>query len=76
MALKKYLIEIDSINPMARKGTYVYECTRYDYGAAKTDTALLNRHCVTVTYNEDGDYPFLVLPMDILSEVLNEDSKS
>lgn len=39
------------------KGAIVYSCLRSDYGLSSDDTRILGYPCISVTLNEDGDYP-------------------
>jgi hypothetical protein len=50
-------------------GTIVYESTKHDYGLASDDTDITGIYHVSVTLNEDGDYPFFTIPFEDLEAV-------
>lgn len=50
-------------------GTKLYEALKHDYGLAKDDTRTYEREYVSVTRNEDGDYPLFTIPKSLLEEV-------
>lgn len=68
--VKKYrLLEDATTNKTATKGSIVYSCEKYDYGLANDDTRLLGVKCVSVTFDENGDYPFFTVKQSILEEI-------
>lgn len=65
----KYKMLVDSkLEPKATKGTIVYQCSKYDYGCASDDESILGVPCMSVTLNEDGDYPFFVVRISDIEE--------
>lgn len=46
----------------ARAGDVVYTSKGYDYGLASDDTRLTGIEHVSVTLNENGDYPSFTVP--------------
>lgn len=43
-------------------GDTVYYCKGHDYGCANDDSRMTGIEHVSVTINEDGDYPFFTIP--------------
>ena len=62
----KYKLLVDRFEHGA--GTIVYKSPKYDYGLARDDTNHTGRPHISVTLNEDGDYPFFTVPVDALKE--------
>lgn len=58
--MKKYELLADRFDH--KRGTVVYETRAHDYGLARDDTNMTGIQHVSVTINEDGDYPFFTVP--------------
>jgi len=58
-----------SANEATEVGDIVYESAKHDYGLASDDTDITGIYHVSVTFNEDGDYPFFTIPFEDLEEV-------
>ena len=43
-------------------GETVYPCKKYDYGSAQDDAEMFGEPCISVTRDENGDYPFITIP--------------
>ena len=69
MYLKKYRLKFDRFGHAA--GTIVYDCKGHDYGCANDDTRFTGIEHISVTTNEDGDYPFFTVSRNYL-ESINE----
>lgn len=66
----KYRMLTDStIEPAATKGTVVQKCANHDYGCASDDTRITGVPHISLTLNENGDYPFFTHPFNQLEEV-------
>jgi hypothetical protein len=50
-------------------GDTVYEAQMHDYGLARDDTRHRGFEHVSVTFEEDGGYPFFTIPLRDLKEV-------
>ena len=50
-------------------GDVVFDCTMFDYGLSSDDTRMLGIEHISVTYNEDGSYPFFTIPVKDLREI-------
>jgi len=50
-------------------GTVVYDSVKHDYGLASDDTRLTGVEHVSVTLNEDGDYPTFTVALDNLEKI-------
>jgi hypothetical protein len=60
----KYKLKVDRFQHKA--GAIVYDQRGYDYGLASDDTRYTGIQHVSVTLNEDGDYPgFTVAERDL-----------
>lgn len=65
-----YRMKVDStIEPKAKKGTIVYDSMKPDYGLANDDTRFTGVMHISVTLNEDGDYPFFTVPLSDLERI-------
>lgn len=65
MKPKSYRVMFDRVlqeEVVAKKNDIVYDCMKYDYGLSNDDTRFLGVHHVSVTFNEDGDYPCFTIP--------------
>jgi hypothetical protein len=61
---KAYRMLRDSkLEPRATAGTAVYEQAGYDYGLSSDDTRITGIEHISVTLNEDGDYPGFTVPV-------------
>ena len=60
--MKYKMLEDSKINSEVKCGDIVYSCSKPDYGLASNDTAMTGIHHISVTLNEDGDYPFFTVP--------------
>lgn len=68
--MSRYRMLKDAINePKAIAGTIVYACAKHDYGLSSDDTRMTGVRHISVTLNEDGDYPFFTVPEDSVEEV-------
>lgn len=68
--IRSYLLLSDSkIEPTAKEGMTVYESTKHDYGCASDDTRHTGVQHISVTFKEDGDYPFFTHPLHQLQEI-------
>ena len=68
---KKYVVLSDRTirgESFVKKGDYVYDQKGYDYGLASDDTRMTGVEHVTVTLNENGDYPGFTIPRNHLAE--------
>jgi hypothetical protein len=52
-----------------KKGTLVYILTGTDYGSSSMDSFITQIQHISVTTNEEGDYPFFTVPLHDLEEV-------
>lgn len=50
-------------------GDIVYDSIKHDYGLANDDTRITGIEHVSVTFKEDGDYPFFTIPRQDLEEL-------
>jgi hypothetical protein len=67
---KAFIMRRDSVlEPRAKKGTTVYECSRFDYGIARDDYFGSGVPHLSVTLDPNGDYPFFTVPMRDLEAV-------
>ncbi len=68
--MQKYRTLKDSIvEPSVKAGSIVYRQRGWDYGLASDDTRATGVEHVSVTLNEDGDYPGFTIPLRDLEEV-------
>lgn len=67
---KAFLLKSDS--PWAKAGSRVYELAGFDYGLARDDTLATGVQHVSVTLEEDGDYPSFTVPKKDLDPVEEE----
>lgn len=68
--MKKYkIIRSDRAAKDVEVGTIVYDSAKHDYGLSSDDTRMTGIYHVSVTLNEDGDYPFFTIPFVDLEEV-------
>jgi len=58
--IKKYLTD---------DGRVVYQFIHHDYGLSSDDTQSTGIKYVSVTLNENGDYPFFTIPVHELKEI-------
>lgn len=67
------MYEIIDVRRVANKdamvGETVYLCRGYDYGCASDDTRATGIEHVSVTYKEDGEYPFFTIPRGALRKI-------
>jgi len=52
-----------------KSGDAVFYCRGHDYGCASDDTAMTGIHHVSVTLDENGDYPFFTIPREDIKGV-------
>lgn len=64
--VKSFIVKESHLELVA--GETVYICKKYDYGSAEDDTELLGTRCVSVTRDENGDYPFFTIPYNKLQD--------
>jgi hypothetical protein len=70
MRPKAFRVKRDSqIEPLAKKGTVVYDLVGHDYGLASDDTRVTGKEHTSVTLKPDGGYPSFTIPVDDLEEV-------
>lgn len=50
-------------------GTILYDCLLPDYGVRSDNERLLNQPCSSVTQKRSGDYPFHIIPTNLLEPV-------
>lgn len=60
------IIRADRAATTCEIGQAVYACNGHDYGCASDDTRRLHLKHVSVTFNEDGAYPFFTIPAEDL----------
>lgn len=67
----KYIVNNASMsaNKSVQVGDTVYEHLGHDYGCSRDDTMYTGIEHISVTLNEDGDYPFFTIPKAHLNEV-------
>lgn len=66
----KFIVLKDSeLEKKATKGTFVYLLMRSDYGLSRDDTETTGIEHISVTLNEDGDYPSFTIPRNHLERV-------
>lgn len=63
------MLSDSNIGEGIKKGTTVYECVRHDYGCASDDTRITGVEHISVTVNDDGDYPFFTHPLNKLKKL-------
>lgn len=72
MEIKKFkVLRKPQSDPSIKIGSYVYECTKPDYGCASDDTRFTGVDHISVTLDKTGDYPFFTIPAQDLEEVSN-----
>jgi hypothetical protein len=67
---KRYVVLEDRTirgETMAKRGDIVYDQKGYDYGLSSDDTRATGIEHVTVTMNENGDYPGFTIPRNHLA---------
>lgn len=64
MKPKKFRVKWDSHD--AKQGEIVYDHMYSDYGCASDDSRVFKTPYVSVSYKEDGDYPFITVPKNSL----------
>ena len=67
--MKYTIIRADRAASEQVAGTVVYDATGYDYGCSSDDTRETGIQHVSVTLNENGDYPFFTIPREDLQAV-------
>ena len=68
--MKKYkIIRADRAAGEVEVGKFVYDSAGHDYGLASDDTQATGIQHVSVTLNENGDYPFFTIPLEDLTVV-------
>ena len=67
MKPKKYVLLNDRFDNKA--GTIVFKTRRNDFGCAVDDSRIEGVEHMSVTLNEDGDYPFFTVPVSGLKEI-------
>lgn len=70
--MQKYILAHDRVlrgEIMAKAGDAVYDQRGHDYGLASDDTRITGIEHVTVTLNENGDYPGFTVPKHHLIKV-------
>lgn len=67
MTTKKYKLLADRFDAPA--GSIVYKFNKYDYGLASDDTRYTGIEHISVTLNEDGDYPSFTVPLNQLKSI-------
>ena len=50
-------------------GCFVFKCVKYDYGTAKAASEVFGEWHIAVTLKDDGDYPFVTMPLSSLSAI-------
>lgn len=50
-------------------GDVVYKCIKGDYGSASQDTRMTGIRFISLTYDENGGYPFFTIPFDDVTEI-------
>lgn len=69
MGVKFKMLATSKVDPTLVAGDVVYRLSKYDYGSARTDSAAFGFSCVSVTRDQSGDYPFIVVPEHDLEAV-------
>ena len=70
MTIKKFkIIRADRAAMQVEVDDIVYDSVKHDYGLASDDTRITGIEHVSVTFKEDGDYPFFTIPRADLQEV-------
>jgi hypothetical protein len=65
--MTKYIVkDITRANGDVKVGDVVYDLHKADYGLANDDTRYTGIEHVSVTFNEDGDYPSFTIPLEDL----------
>jgi hypothetical protein len=72
MKPKKYKLLQFSSTGNRPANTVVYEAMVYDYNLAADDTAYTGKLHISVTLNENGDYPTFTVPLHNLEEINDE----
>ena len=67
MKIKKY--QVNDNTRFFKKGDIVYELIKTDYGLARNDTHFTGVYHVSVTRNENGDWPSCTIPLHNLTEI-------
>lgn len=68
--MSKYLLLKDSeYESSAKAGMIVYDFYKADFGLSVEDTKSTGVRHISVTLNEDGDYPFFTVPEHDLEEI-------
>lgn len=49
-------------------GDTVYRCSQHDYGIARDDSNATGIEHISVTFNDQGQYPFFTIPVEDLKE--------
>lgn len=68
---KKYVVLVDRTirnEVCVKRGDFVYKQKYHDYGLASDDTRMTGIEHVSVTLNENGDYPGFTIPRSHLAE--------
>ena len=69
MTTKYKIIREDRAAFPVEIGEVVYKSEKYDYGLASDDTRTTGIDYVSVTFKEDGYYPFFTIPRQDLEEL-------
>lgn len=70
MAIKQFkILRADRAAMPVEVGDVVYNSAKYDYGLANDDTRITGIEHVSVTFKEDGDYPFFTIPRQDLEQI-------
>jgi hypothetical protein len=62
--MKKYQVVKTNAHLGIEKGEIVYECLKHDFGTVREASRIHGTECIAITKKEDGDYPFIVVPLD------------
>jgi hypothetical protein len=58
-----------SVEHGAKVGDTVYPVKGYDYGLARDDTYATGEEYISVTLDQNGDYPYFTVPVRLIESV-------
>ena len=68
--MKYKIIRSDrAANKDVKVGDLVHSCKGYDYGCSSDDTRITGIEHISVTLDENGDYPFFTIPDEDLERL-------
>jgi hypothetical protein len=61
--MRKYRLLRDStVEPALKAGVIVYDCILPNYGVKSDDERMFGYECRSITRDEKGSYPFVIVP--------------